>query len=69
MDVRSAPALEFEKPEHTHGRDLTAQCFTECFEVSLYIVAIVGELSGVRQGQHSSKLYIGVGRYKSKALP
>ena len=47
MDVWRAPALKFEEPQHTDGRHLAAQCFPERLEVSLYIVAIVGELSGV----------------------
>jgi len=49
MDVWRAPALKFEKPQHTHAREPTAQFVQEVVQVALYIVAIVGELSGVRE--------------------
>lgn len=68
MDVWRAPALKFEKPQHTDAWYLTAQGFTERLEVALYIIAIVRKLSGICEGQHRGKHNVGVGRYKSKSL-
>jgi len=60
VDVWRAPALEFEKPQQTDARYLAAQSCEECIQIALYILAIVGELSGIGQGQHSRELYIGI---------
>ena len=68
MDVWRAPALKFEKPQHTDARDLTAQSLAERVQVAFYILTIVGELSGICQCQHRGKHNIGVACYKSKPL-
>jgi len=49
VDVWSATTLEFEEPQQTHTRNLPAQSFAKRVQVSLDILAIVGELTGIGQ--------------------
>jgi len=60
VDVWRAPALKFEEPQHTDARKAASQFVQEVVQVALYILAIVGKFSGVREGEHRGKRHIGV---------
>lgn len=69
MDVWSATALEFEEPEHTDCRHLATQSDEKRVEIALHVLAIIGKLSGIGQGQHRGKHNISVASDERQALP
>ena len=60
MNVWRAPALEFEKPQHTQSRRLASQGVQEIVQVPLHTLAIAWKFFWIREGKHRGKHNISV---------